>query len=221
MLSPLGSRMVPRAQQVQVNLRRLFRREGHSTDTAGLPSPSQPKIERCPSSTPTCIATPWCPTAPSRRKSWRPARLPTASSFGRSPTTTRSAASTAQPRPPAHMASSTSPAPRSPSHLPARPCTSSAWASIRMTPRCCAACWQPAAGARRGPAKWPRAWPRWASRDAYEGALQYVGNPELISRTHFARFLVETGVCRDTGGSVPPLPGGGQARLRCRTAGPR
>jgi predicted metal-dependent phosphoesterase TrpH len=33
---------------------------------------------------------------------------------------------------------------------------------------------------------------------AYEGALKYVGNPELISRTHFARFLVETGVCRDT-----------------------
>jgi predicted metal-dependent phosphoesterase TrpH len=35
--------------------------------------------------------------------------------------------------------------------------------------------------------------------DAYDGALRYVGNPELISRTHFARFLVETGVCRDTG----------------------
>lgn len=33
---------------------------------------------------------------------------------------------------------------------------------------------------------------------AYEGALRYVGNPALISRTHFARFLVETGVCRDT-----------------------
>jgi 3',5'-nucleoside bisphosphate phosphatase len=36
-------------------------------------------------------------------------------------------------------------------------------------------------------------------KGAYEGALQYVGNAELISRTHFARFLVETGVCRDTG----------------------
>jgi predicted metal-dependent phosphoesterase TrpH len=34
--------------------------------------------------------------------------------------------------------------------------------------------------------------------NAYEGALKYVGNPELISRTHFARFLVETGVCKDT-----------------------
>lgn len=32
---------------------------------------------------------------------------------------------------------------------------------------------------------------------AYEGALQYVGNPELISRTHFARFLVEAGHCAD------------------------
>jgi predicted metal-dependent phosphoesterase TrpH len=33
---------------------------------------------------------------------------------------------------------------------------------------------------------------------AYEGALKYAGNPELISRTHFARFLVEVGACRDT-----------------------
>ena len=33
---------------------------------------------------------------------------------------------------------------------------------------------------------------------AYEGALQFVGNPDLISRTHFARFLVEVGVCKDT-----------------------
>ncbi|GAD22833.1 3',5'-nucleoside bisphosphate phosphatase [Acidovorax sp. MR-S7] len=33
---------------------------------------------------------------------------------------------------------------------------------------------------------------------AYEGALRYAGNPELISRTHFARFLVETGACHDT-----------------------
>ena len=35
-------------------------------------------------------------------------------------------------------------------------------------------------------------------KGAYDGALKYVGNPELISRTHFARFLVETGVCKDT-----------------------
>lgn len=33
---------------------------------------------------------------------------------------------------------------------------------------------------------------------AYEGALQFAGNHDLISRTHFARFLIETGVCRDT-----------------------
>ena len=33
---------------------------------------------------------------------------------------------------------------------------------------------------------------------AYEGALKFVGNPELISRTHFARFLVESGVCNET-----------------------
>ena len=33
---------------------------------------------------------------------------------------------------------------------------------------------------------------------AFEGALKFVSNPELISRTHFARFLVESGVCRDT-----------------------
>ena len=33
---------------------------------------------------------------------------------------------------------------------------------------------------------------------AYEGALKFVGNPELISRTHFARFLVESGACSNT-----------------------
>ncbi|GAB4038474.1 MAG: PHP domain-containing protein [Rubrivivax sp.] len=32
---------------------------------------------------------------------------------------------------------------------------------------------------------------------AYEGALRYVGNPDLISRTHFGRYLVEIGVCAD------------------------
>ena len=35
-------------------------------------------------------------------------------------------------------------------------------------------------------------------KGAFEGALQYVGNPDLISRTHFARHLVETGVCKET-----------------------
>ena len=35
-------------------------------------------------------------------------------------------------------------------------------------------------------------------KGAFEGALKYVGNPKLISRTHFARHLVDTGVCSDT-----------------------
>ena len=33
--------------------------------------------------------------------------------------------------------------------------------------------------------------------NAFEGALRYVGNPDLISRTHFARYIVETGVCAE------------------------
>ncbi len=35
-------------------------------------------------------------------------------------------------------------------------------------------------------------------KDAYEGALKFAGNHDLISRTHFARFLVESGVCKET-----------------------
>ena len=35
-------------------------------------------------------------------------------------------------------------------------------------------------------------------KNAFEGALRYVGNPALISRTHFARHLVDSGVCSDT-----------------------
>ncbi len=34
---------------------------------------------------------------------------------------------------------------------------------------------------------------------AFEGSLKYVGNPEFIGRTHFARFLVETGHAKDVG----------------------
>ncbi len=34
---------------------------------------------------------------------------------------------------------------------------------------------------------------------AFEGALPYAGNPDLIARTHFARWLVERGWCADTG----------------------
>lgn len=32
---------------------------------------------------------------------------------------------------------------------------------------------------------------------AFEGAMAFVSNPELVSRTHFARFLVQEGHCRD------------------------
>ena len=35
-------------------------------------------------------------------------------------------------------------------------------------------------------------------KNAFEGAVRYVGNPALISRTHFARHLVDSGVCSDT-----------------------
>jgi len=34
--------------------------------------------------------------------------------------------------------------------------------------------------------------------DALEGAQALAGNPEMVTRTHFARWLVATGVCRDT-----------------------
>lgn len=33
---------------------------------------------------------------------------------------------------------------------------------------------------------------------AYEGALKYAGNPALISRSHFARYIVELGHAKDT-----------------------
>lgn len=34
---------------------------------------------------------------------------------------------------------------------------------------------------------------------AFEGALKFVGNPDLISRTHFARYIIELGLCKDIG----------------------
>lgn len=33
--------------------------------------------------------------------------------------------------------------------------------------------------------------------DAFEGALRQAANPRMIGRTHFARFLIEEGVCKD------------------------
>ena len=63
----------------------------------------------------------------------------------------------------------------------------------------CARGWsRPAVAAASAPRKWRRVWRRIGIHGAYEGALKYVGNHELISRTHFARFLVEVGVCKDT-----------------------
>lgn len=32
---------------------------------------------------------------------------------------------------------------------------------------------------------------------AFEGALKFVGNPDLISRTHFARYIIELGLSKD------------------------
>lgn len=32
--------------------------------------------------------------------------------------------------------------------------------------------------------------------NSYEGALRYASNPQLVSRTHFARFLLEKGYCK-------------------------
>lgn len=45
---------------------------------------------------------------------------------------------------------------------------------------------------------------------AYEGALQYVSNPDLISRTHFARFLVENGHAESTSDVFDRLLGDGK-----------
>ncbi len=33
--------------------------------------------------------------------------------------------------------------------------------------------------------------------NAFQGALKFAGNPKAISRTHFARYLIESGVCKD------------------------
>ncbi len=49
---------------------------------------------------------------------------------------------------------------------------------------------------------------------AYEGALQVRDQRALISRTHFARFLVETGHARDTKEVFKRYPGAGKPGLR-------
>ncbi|WP_126286052.1 3',5'-nucleoside bisphosphate phosphatase [Burkholderia stagnalis] len=45
---------------------------------------------------------------------------------------------------------------------------------------------------------------------AYDGALKYVSNPDLISRTHFARFLVESGHAASTSDVFDRLLGDGK-----------
>ena len=49
--------------------------------------------------------------------------------------------------------------------------------------------------------------------NAYEGALKYVSNPDMISRTHFARFMVESGYAELDPGRVHPLSGRRQAGI--------
>lgn len=44
----------------------------------------------------------------------------------------------------------------------------------------------------------------------WEGALRYVSNPELISRAHLARYLVESGACRSMGEVFQRYLGDGQ-----------
>ena len=77
----------------------------------------------------------------------------------------------------------------------------------------------PRRAASRAHARWATALAKVGIHGAYEGALKYVGNPELISRTHFARFLVETRRLRRHAGGVSPLPGRRQARLRAAPLG--
>ena len=109
--------------------------------------------------------------------------------------------------------------PRSRSASPASRCTSSAWASTPTTPRCATA-WPPrAAGAASARWRCPTSLAKVGIKGAYDGALKYVGNPELISRTHFARYLVETGVCSDTNEVFRQLPDRRQTGLRAAPLG--
>jgi predicted metal-dependent phosphoesterase TrpH len=50
--------------------------------------------------------------------------------------------------------------------------------------------------------------------------LRYVGNPDLISRTHFARWLVDEGRCKTIGDVFANICRKVAPAL-CRTAGPR
>ena len=49
--------------------------------------------------------------------------------------------------------------------------------------------------------------------DAFDGASTFVTSPRLISRTHFARYLIETGYVRDMKEAFKRYLTSGQARL--------
>jgi hypothetical protein len=49
---------------------------------------------------------------------------------------------------------------------------------------------------------------------AYDGARRFVTSERLISRSHFARFLVEAGYAKRNQGRVQEVPGPGQTGLR-------
>lgn len=47
--------------------------------------------------------------------------------------------------------------------------------------------------------------------ECYEGALTYAGNPDLLSRAHFARYLYEIGACRTVQKAFDQYLGEGRA----------
>ncbi len=57
----------------------------------------------------------------------------------------------------------------------------------------------------RVPKPWPAGLAAVGIADAYAGALQYAGQPEQLSRTHFARHLVADRALRHGGRGVSPL----------------
>ena len=68
--------------------------------------------------------------------------------------------------------------------------------------------------ASSGRGRWPAALEAVGIPDAFEGALRYVGNPDLISRSHFARHIVDSGACSDMHDVFGRYPHPRQARLR-------
>ena len=64
-----------------------------------------------------------------------------------------------------------------------------------------------------------RRWPRSASTAPTTAPQALAGNPDLISRTHFARWLVEHRRVPRHARGVPPLPHRRQARLRAAPLG--